>query len=86
MRLFAQSYNSDPIDLASITADIPVGYTLEGVAYAKDFPNTCHNDKPILILVKDSKYYAMCACGANLTETPHDCGNDALAEFRNKTR
>lgn len=76
--------NLNSIDVSDFV--IPENYTLFGVAYGNHFPNTCHQNKPILILTKSGKYYAQCACGENLTVNGKDCGNDALAEYRNITR
>ena len=86
MRLEFAHYetNLNGIDTADFV--IPEGYELYGVSFAKDFPNTCHQNKPILILTKDGKYFAQCACGENLTATGADCGSDALIEYRNTTR
>lgn len=85
MKVEWRNYETNLLDVDTTGFVIPEGYTLHGVAGDRHFPNTCHQDKPILILTKDSKYYAQCACGENLTGA-YDCGNDALTAFRNLTR
>ena len=86
MRLEFAHYETNLNGIDTTNFVIPEGYTLYGVAFAKDFPNTCHQSKPILILTKDGKYYAQCACGENLTATGADSGSDALRAYRNATR
>lgn len=85
MRLEVKRYETNLIGVDTSDFAIPEGYTLCGMAADRHIPNTCHQSKPVLILTKDGKYYAQCACGENLTDE-FDCGNDALTAFRNATR
>lgn len=83
MRLEVRQYTTDLTGNETAGLVAPEGYTLHGAAFSRHYPNTCHNDKPIMILAKGGKYYAQCACGQHLTTNGKDSGNDALTEFNN---